>query len=101
IFANDVAIELEMLAQPAALLFLVTETLRDGKSLQRFLEFPFMRRDDTRESGREFGTQRHFTFAFIGEIEKLRDDHRAAFFGVELRRFEDRSVPFDEAISAR
>ena len=79
-FADDVGVELEMLAQPAALLFLVTKTLRDGKPLERFLEFAVVRGDDARQRRRQLRSHRHFAFAFVGEIEKLADDFRPAFF---------------------
>ena len=46
--ADDVAVELIMLAQPAALLFFVAETLGDGEPLERFAEFSFVRCATTR-----------------------------------------------------
>ena len=78
-FANDIAIELEMFAQSAALLFFVTEELPDRKPLQRFLELAFMRGDDPRKRRRQFRAQRDFAFAFVDEIEKLADDFIPAF----------------------
>src|SRR5438067_180412 len=99
--ADDVGVELKMFAEPAALLLLVTETLRDRKPFQRLLEFAVMGRHDASEGRRQLRSQRHFAFAFVGEIEKLSDDFRAAFFCVKLRRFQDRSVPFDKTVTAR
>src|SRR5437588_10748801 len=90
-----------MFAEPAALLFLITKTLRNRKPLQGLFEFTVMRRDHARQSRSELGAHRHLAFALIGEIEKLRDDLRAAFFCVELRRLQDRSIPFHETITAR
>ena len=90
-----------MFAQPAALLFLVTKTLWDGKPLQRLFEFALVRRDDARQRWRQFRPQRDFAFAFVGKIEKLRDDFRAAFLSVKIGRLEDRAVPFDKPIAPR
>jgi len=90
-----------MLAEPAALLFLVTKTLRDREPFQRFLEFAVVRRHDAGQRRRQLGPHRHFAFAFVGEIEELPDDLGTAFFRVKLRRFQDRSVPFHKSITAR
>ena len=90
-----------MFAQPAALLFLVTKTLWDGKPLQRLFEFALVRRDDARQCWRHFRPQRDFAFAFVGKIEKLRDDFRAAFLSVKIGRLEDRAIPFDKPIAPR
>jgi len=54
LLANDISIELKMFAQPAALLFLVSEKLSDREPFEWFFEFAFMRRDHTSERGREF-----------------------------------------------
>src|SRR2546423_8568996 len=89
-----------MFAEPAALLFLVTKAMRDREPFQWFLEFAIVRGHDPRQRWRQLRPQRHFAFAFIGEIEKLTDDFRAAFFCVELGRFELRSFPLDEAVTA-
>src|SRR5205823_10585373 len=53
--ADDVGIELEVFAKTAALLLLITETLRDRKPLERLFEFSVMRRDHARQSRSEFG----------------------------------------------
>ena len=98
-FADDVAIELKMFAQPAALLFFVSEKLSDREPFERFLEFAFMRRDHASKRGRELRAQRDFAFAFVSEIEKLLDNFRAALFLVQLGRFERRAFPFDKAIA--
>ena len=99
--ADDVRIELIMLAQPAALLFFVAKTLRDGKPLERLLEFAVMRSDHARQRRRQLGAHRHLAFAFVGKIEKLADNFRAAFFRVERSRFQDRPIPFHKAIAPR
>src|SRR5438093_2323545 len=100
LLADDVAIELKMFAQPAALLFLVSEKLSDREPFEWFLEFAFMRRNHTSKRGREFRTQRDFALAFVCEIEKLLDNFRAAFLFVQLGRFQRRPFPFDEAVAA-
>src|SRR3954469_2007508 len=90
-----------MFAQAAALLFFVTKTLRDREPLQRFFELAIVSRDDPRESRRELRPHRDFAFAFVLEIEKLRDDLRSALLCIEFGRFEDGPVPFDKSIAPR
>ncbi len=46
-----------------------------------------------------FRNARHFAIAFVGEIEKLIDNFRAAFLAVEIGRLEYRAVPFDKTVS--
>src|SRR6478736_6950599 len=99
LLANDVAIELKMFAQPAALLLLVSEKLSDREPFEWFLEFAFVRRNHASKCGREFGTQRDFAVAFVCEIEKLLDNFRAAFLLVEVGRLERRAFPFNEAVA--
>src|SRR6478736_596977 len=84
ILADDVAIELKMFAQPAALLLLVSEKLSDREPFEWFLEFAFVRRNHTSKRRRQFRTKRDFAFALVCEIEKLLDDFRAAFLFVQL-----------------
>src|SRR5262249_42136859 len=99
LLADDVAIELEMFAQPAALLLFVSEKLPDREPFKRFLEFAFMRCNHTSKRRREFRTQRNFAFAFVSEIEKLLNNFRAAFFLVQLGRLQRRTFPFDESVA--
>ncbi len=99
LLADNVAIELKMFAQPAALLFFVSEKLSDREPFERFLEFPFVRRNHTSKRGREFRTQRNFAFAFVYEIEKLLDNFRAAFLFVQLGRFQRRALPIPQSRS--
>ncbi len=89
-----------MFAQPAALLFFVTKTLRNGEPLEWFAEFPFMSGHDPGQAWSQLRAQRHFALAFVGEIEELADDFGAAFFCVKLGRLQERGVPFDEAVAA-
>ena len=98
--ADNVAIDLEMFAQPAALLLLVSEKLSDREPIQWFLEFAFMRRNHPSKRGREFGAQRDFAFAFVFEIEKLLDNFRAAFLLVQLGHLCEAGLPFDKAVAA-
>src|SRR5947208_12038903 len=100
LLANDVAIELKMFAQPAALLLLVSEKLSDGEPFEWFLEFAFVHRNHTSKRGREFRTQRDFAFAFVCEIEKLLDNFGAAFLLVQLGGLQSRAFQLDEAVAA-
>src|SRR6476661_3718446 len=84
LLANDVAIELKMFAQPAALLLFVSEKLSDREPFEWFLEFAFVRRNHTSKRGREFRAQRDFAFAFVCEIEKLRNNFRPTFLAVQI-----------------
>ena len=86
--------------KPAALLFLVTKTLRNREPFQRLSELPVLRRDDARQRGRHFRPQRHRALAFVDEIVQLPDDFRRPIFFVELELFQDRSVQFHEAVAA-
>src|SRR4030095_9022294 len=98
--ADDVAIELKMFAQPAALLLLVSKKLSDREPFEWFLEFAFVGRDHTSQRARKFRTQRDFACAFVCEIEKLLDNFRAAFLLVQLGRLQRRPFPFDETVAA-
>ena len=71
LLTNDVAIELKMFAQPAALLFFVAKELADREPFERLSKFAFVRRDHARKRRREFGAQRDLAFAFVSEFEKL------------------------------
>src|SRR5438874_3731861 len=88
-----------MFAQPAALLFLVTKKLADGKPLERFFERAFVRSDHARQRRRQLGSHRHFAIAFVGKIEKLIDDFGTAFFALEIGWLEHGAVPFDETVA--
>src|SRR6266480_3649788 len=99
--ADDIAIQLVMFAQTAALLFFVAKKLADGKPLERFPELALVRGDDPGERWRELGAQRDLAFAFVGEVEELSDDFVATFLFVELGRLEHGAVPFHKAIAAR
>lgn len=69
-----------MFAQPPALLFFIAKELADRKPFERLFEFALMRRNYTRESWRQFRSERDFAFAFVDKIKKLADDFIAAFF---------------------
>src|SRR5262249_5107257 len=100
LLADDVAVQLKVFAQPAALLLLVSEKLSDREPFEWFLEFAFMRRNHTSKTRREFTTKRDVAFAFVWEIEKLLDNFRDAFFLVQLGRLQRRTFPFDESVVA-
>src|SRR5467141_1912307 len=90
-----------MFAQTAALLFFIAKELPDGKPLERFLERAFVGSDHTRQRWRQLWPHRHFAIAFVGEIKKLIDNFRAAFFAIEIGRLEHGTVPFDKAVAPR
>src|SRR5688500_2186673 len=90
-----------MIAQPAALLFFIAQTLRDGKPLERFLESAVMRGHHAGQCRRELRTHRYFAIAFVGKIKKLTDNFRAAFFRVDRRRIPDRTIPSHNTVTAR
>src|SRR5437763_15459921 len=87
-----------MLAQSAALLFFVPEELADGEPFERLLELAVVRGDDASERGRELRAQRHFAFAFVGEIKQLIHNFCATLFFVKLCGFERRASSFDETV---
>ena len=97
--AHDVAVQLVMFPQSAALLFFVTKELTDGKPLERFLERALVSGDHARQCRRELGPHRHFAVALVGKIEQLIDDFGAAFFAIEISRLEKWTVPFHESIA--
>ena len=82
-------------------MLLVSEKLSDREPFEWFLKFAFVRRNHTSKRRREFRAQRDFAFAFVCEIEELLDDFRAAFFLVELGLLQGRTLPLDEAVTAR
>ena len=59
-----------------------------------------MRCHNPGERRRQLRSHCDFAVAFVGEIEKLRDDLGAAVFFLKLGRLEDGAVPFDKAIAA-
>src|SRR5690242_12199012 len=90
-----------MFAQTSALLFFIAEELAYRKPFQRFFELSFVRGDDARQGGRQFGSHRHFAFPFINEIEKLIDNFCSALLAIEISRFEQRCIPLDKTITLR
>src|SRR2546430_15089729 len=61
--ADDIAIQLVMFAQTAALLFFVAKKLADGKPLQRFPELALVGGDDPGERWRKLRSQRDLALA--------------------------------------
>ena len=90
-----------MLPQPAFLLLLVAEQLRDGEPLDRLLVIAVMRRDHPRQRRRHLRPQRNFAIALVREIEKLAHDLIPALGGIEFQRFQRRTVIFAEAVAPR
>ena len=96
---NNVAIELKVFAQAAALLLFVAKKPADGEPFQGLLEFAFVGGNHASQRRRELGTHRHFALAFVGEIKKLVNDFGAALFFIQFSGFEDRAIPFHKAIT--
>ena len=99
-FTDDVGVELEMFAEPATLLFLVPEELRDGEPLNWFFVIPVVCANHPGERRRHFRAERDGTVAFVHEIEKLADDFVAGFLGEEFERFQWRAVVFPKTVPA-
>ena len=100
-FADDVAVELVMLAQPAALRPLVAKHLRHAKPLHRLAKIAMRGRDHARERRRHLRSQGDRAAAFVGEIVELFHDLLARLVLEELEIFEERPVVLDKAIAPR
>jgi len=99
--SDQVGVELEMLSEPASLLPLVAEELRDGEPADRLLEPVGPGRHHPRERGRHFGPQRHVPLTLVGEGIELAHDLVAALGGVQLQRLQRRPVVFLEPVPGR
>ena len=66
--ANDVDVELKMLAQASLLRSLVSKELRHRKPAHRLAQCIGACRDHPREGRRHLGTQRHLASPFVGEV---------------------------------
>ena len=97
--ADDVGVELEVLAQAAFLLALVAEELGQGEPFDRLLVAPLVGGDHARQGGGHLRAQRHLALALVCEIVELPDDFLAALGGEELQRFEGRAVVFAKAVA--
>ena len=97
--ADDVRVELIVLAEPATLRTLVTKHLRQAKPFDRLFEFAVGRRDHAGERRSHLGPQGNGASAFIREVVELLHDFFAGFFLVEIQVFQQRPVVLDEAIS--
>ena len=78
-FADEVGVELEVLAQPAFLLAFVTEQLRYGKPFDGFFVVPLVRSNHTGERRRHLRPERNGAIALVHEVVKLADNFVAAF----------------------
>ncbi len=90
-----------MLPEPAALLPLVPEELRDREPADRLLEPVGALRRHPRQRGGHLRAKRHLPPALVGEGVQLRDDFLPALVGVEIQRLERRAVVLLEAVPAR
>ena len=100
-FADDVDVELKVLAQTAALLPLVAKELRHREPADRLAQRVRLRGRHARERRRHLRAQRDLAAALVGEVVELADDLVAALLRVELERLERRPVVFDEREPAR
>ena len=89
-----------MLPEPAALLPLVAEELRNREPSDRFLETVGPLRHHPGEGRRHLRPERHLPPALVGEGVELGDDFLPALVGVQVQRFERRAVVFLEAVAA-
>ncbi len=99
--ADDVDVELEVLAQASALLALVAKELRHREPPHRLAQRVRLGGGHARERRRHFRPQRDLSAALVGEVVELPDDLVAALLRVELERLERGSVVLDEREPAR
>ena len=99
--ANDVRVELEVLAQPSLLLAFVAKQLGHRKPANGLAQGVRLCRHHTCQRRRHFGTQRNVAVTFVLEIVKLSDDLFAALARVELEGLQRRSVVLDETVFPR
>jgi hypothetical protein len=100
-FADDVGVELEVLAQAPLLLAFVAKQLRNGEPLDRLFVVPFMRRDHSGQARRHLRPESNLPVAFVPEVIKLPDNLAAALGGEQLQRLHRRAVIFAEPVSSR
>src|SRR5207249_4157323 len=75
---DDVRVELEVFAEPAFLLALVPEELRDGKPFHRLFVTALVGRDHPGQRRRHLRSQGDVAFALIFKVVKLADYFRTA-----------------------
>ena len=98
--ADQIAIELEVFPEPAALLPLVAEELRNRKPPDRFAEPVGALRHHAGQRRRHLGAERDLAPALVGESVELARDLLAALAGVELERLQRRPVVLLEGVAA-
>src|SRR2546422_812233 len=96
---DDVHVELEMLLQPAPLLPLVAEQLRDGEPANRLLERLGPRPYHPGQGGRHLGPQRDLTPAPVLEGVQLLHELLAALLRVQLQGLERWPVVLLKAVT--
>ena len=87
-----------MLPEPAALLALVAEELREGEPPDRLLEPIGPRRHHPRKRRRHLRPQGDRAISLVHEIVELPDDLVAGLRGVQLERLEGGTVVFLETV---
>jgi len=98
-FADQVAVELKVLAQPAALLALIPEELRNREPADRLLEPVGALRHHTRQRGGHLRPQRDGPPPLVRKGVELPDDLRAALVRVQLQGLQRRAVVFLEGVA--
>jgi len=86
--ADDVHVELKVLAQSPPLLPFVAEQLGDREPADRLLEGLGVGGHHAGQRGGHFGPQRHVAVAFVPKRIQLLHDFVAALLGVELQGLE-------------
>ena len=99
-FPDQVAIQLEVLPQPAPLLALVPEQLGNREPANRLAEPVGPLGDHAREGRSHLGAERHLAPALVGEVIELGHDLRPALLGVEIEGLERGAVVFLETVAA-
>ena len=98
--ADDVAIELEELAEATALLAFVAEEVCYGEPLDGFTKVFFFCGDDSGQGGGHFWAEGDVASGLVFEVVELGEDFFAAciFAGVEVDGFEGGGIVFVEAV---
>ncbi len=99
--SDDVHVELKMLLEPAPLLPLVAEQLRNREPAERLLQRLGARSHHPGQRRRHFWPQGHRPSALVGERVQLLHDFLAALLRVQLLRLQRGPIVLLEAIAPR
>src|SRR5690606_36474092 len=101
VFAHDVDVPLEVLAESPALRALVAEELGDGEPADGLAQTARTCTHHPCECRGHFRPQCDRTSALVLEVIELMNDLLAALLDVELQRLERRPIVFLETVAAR